>query len=130
MNTWTHLSQVRPNIPVRVSLPKLQNVPCHLFDQLKDELHDITEKDMWLLNADHRETFAELFGIHKIFPLYLDRSGFVMWFLDENGCLVMWNEMECSMICMGSNLEEGIINYLIHPDRWCYTIEDTFERYL
>ena len=31
------------------------------------------------------------------------------------------------MIYMGSNLEEGITNYLIHPDRMCHIIEDTFE---
>ena len=80
------------------------------------------------LDADLRETFAKLFGIHTIFPLYLDSSEFVMWFLDENGCLFMWNKMECSIIYMGSNLEEGITNYLIHPDRMCYIIEDTFER--
>ena len=72
----------------KVSLPKLQDVPCQLFDQLKDELRNFTKKDMWLLNADHRETFAEHFGIHNIFPLYLDHSGFVMWFLDENNCLL------------------------------------------
>jgi len=112
----------------KVPLPKLQDVPCQFFDQLKDELHDFTEKDMWRLNVDLRETFAKLFGIHTIFPLYLDSSEFVMWFLDENGCLFMWNKMECSMIYMGSNLEEGITNYLIHPDRMCYIIEDTLER--
>ena len=31
------------------------------------------------------------------------------------------------MIYMGSNLEEGITNYLIHLDRLCYVIEDTFK---
>ena len=31
----------------KVPLPKLQDVPCQFFDQLKDELHDFTEKDMW-----------------------------------------------------------------------------------
>ncbi|CAG8521650.1 2469_t:CDS:2 [Paraglomus brasilianum] len=112
----------------KVSLPKLQDVPCHLFDQLKDELRDFTEKDMWRLSTDLRETFAKLFGITKIFPLYLDLSEFVMRFLDENECLFMWNEMECSIIYMGSDLEEGITNYLIHPNRMCYIIEDTFER--
>ena len=40
----------------------------------------------------------------------------------------MWNAMENSVIYMGSNLEEGIKNYLIHPDRFCYVIENTFER--
>ena len=32
------------------------------------------------------------------------------------------------MIYMGPDLEEGIKNYLIRPDRLCYVIEDTFER--
>ncbi|RIA86999.1 hypothetical protein C1645_740435 [Glomus cerebriforme] len=112
----------------KVSLPKLQDVPDHLFDQLKDELHDFTEKNFCLLNADCREYFAKTFGITKVFPLYLDHSEFVIWLLDENKCLFLWNEMENSMIYMGSNLEEGITNYLIHPDRMCYIIEDTFER--
>jgi hypothetical protein len=111
-----------------VSLPKLPNVSCHLLDQLKNELHDFTKKNMLLLNADRRETFAKLFGITKIFPLYLDHSELIMWFLDENNCLFMWNQMECSMIYMGSDLEEGITNCLIYPNRMCYIIEDTFER--
>jgi hypothetical protein len=112
-----------------VSLPKLLNVPCHLLDQLKDEFRDFTEKDMSLLNADRRETFAKLFGITEIFPLYLDRrTELIMLFLDENNCLFMWNQMECSMIYMGSDLEEGITNCLIYPNRMCYIIEDTFER--
>jgi hypothetical protein len=50
-----------------------------------------------------------------------------MWFLDENKCLFMWNAMENSVIYMGSDLEEGIKNYLIYPNRMCYIIEDTFE---
>jgi len=56
---------------------------------LKDELRDFTEKDMWLLNVDRIETFAKIFGITKIFPLYLDGSEFVIWLLDENKCLLM-----------------------------------------
>jgi hypothetical protein len=40
----------------------------------------------------------------------------------------MWNEMDGSMIFLGSTLEEGITNYLIHPEKTCYIIEDTFER--
>ena len=67
-----------------------QDIPGHLFDRLKDELHDFTEKDLHLLNADRRELFAKTFGITKPFPLYLHRSEFVMWLLDENKCLFMW----------------------------------------
>jgi len=112
----------------KVSLPKLQDVPYQLFDQLKDELHDFTEKDQRFLNVSLRGHLAKTFGITQIFPLYLDHSEFVMWFLDENKCLFQWNKMENSVIYMGPNLEEGIKNYLIHPDRLCYVIEDTFER--
>ncbi|CAI2163794.1 3510_t:CDS:2 [Funneliformis geosporum] len=46
-----HLSQMRPNMPILIltidvggSLPKLQDVPFQLLDQLKDELHDFTGK--------------------------------------------------------------------------------------
>jgi len=119
----------RSNRNGKISLPKLQDVPCQLFNQLKDELHDFTErKDQRFLDASLREHLAKTFGISQISPLYLDHSEFVMWFLDENKCLFMWNAMENSVIYMGSNLEEGITNYLIHPDRMCQVIEDTFER--
>ncbi|CAB4432985.1 unnamed protein product [Rhizophagus irregularis] len=112
-----------------VSLPKLQDVPCHLLDQLKDELHAFTErKNQRFLNASFRERLAKTFGIAEIFPLYLDRSEYVMWFLNEDKCLHMWNDMENSLIYMGSDLEEGVKNYLIHPDKLCYVIEDTHER--
>ncbi|GES80668.1 hypothetical protein GLOIN_2v1707985 [Rhizophagus clarus] len=125
-NSDSHNRRSRKNS--KASLPKLQDVPHQLFDQLKDELHDFTEKDQRLLNARLREYLAKTFGITQIFPLYLDRSEFVMWFLDENKCLFQWNAMENSVIYMGSDLEEGIKNYLINPDRLCYVIEDTFER--
>ncbi|CAG8717101.1 13116_t:CDS:2, partial [Funneliformis mosseae] len=46
MNTWTHLSQ---------------DVPCQLFNQLKDELHDFTEKDQRLLDASLRGHLAKTF---------------------------------------------------------------------
>jgi len=73
----------------KVSLPKLQDVLCQLFDQLRDELRDFTEKDQQFLNASLREHLAKTFGITKIFPLYLDHSEFLMWFLDENKCLFL-----------------------------------------
>ncbi|RIA99203.1 hypothetical protein C1645_747624 [Glomus cerebriforme] len=125
-NSDSHNRRRRRNS--KVSLPKLQDVPYQLFDQLKDELHDFTEKDQRFLDVSLRGHLAKTFGITQIFPLYLDRSEFVMWFLDENKCLFQWNKMENSVIYMGPDLEEGIKNYLIHPDRLCYVIEDTFER--
>ncbi|PKK68515.1 hypothetical protein RhiirC2_782179 [Rhizophagus irregularis] len=53
MNAWTHLSQVRPNIPIRT---------------LTIDVADGTAK----------ENLAKTFGITKIFPLYLDRSEYIM----------------------------------------------------
>jgi len=125
-NSDSHNRRRRRNS--KVSLPKLQDIPYQLFYQLKDELHDFTEKDQRFLDVSLRGHLAKTFGITQIFPLYLDRSEFVMWFLDENKCLFQWNKMENSVIYMGPDLEEGIKNYLIHPDRLCYVIEDTFER--
>ncbi|RGB23959.1 hypothetical protein C1646_821855 [Rhizophagus diaphanus] len=84
-----------------VSLPKLQDIP---------------------------ERLAKTFGITEIFPLYLDRSEYIIWFLNEDKSLHMWNDMENSLIYMGSDLEEGVKNHLIHPDKLCYVIEDTHER--
>jgi hypothetical protein len=80
------------------------------FNQLKVELHDFTEKDRRLLNASFRGRLAKTFGTTKIFPLYLNRSEFVMWFLDENKCLFMWNEMENNVIRLGRRNQE-----LSHP---------------
>ncbi|PKY50380.1 hypothetical protein RhiirA4_466848 [Rhizophagus irregularis] len=44
-----------------ISLQKLQDVPCQLLDQLKDELNNYSEKEL-PLNEDLRNTFAEIFG--------------------------------------------------------------------
>ncbi|RGB22209.1 hypothetical protein C1646_776464 [Rhizophagus diaphanus] len=126
-NSDSHNTRSRWNS--NVSLPKLQDVPSQLFDQLKDELHDFTErKNQQYLDASLREHLAKAFGITQIFPLYFDRSEVVMWFLDENKCLFTWNAMENSVIYLGSDLEEGLTNHLVHPERLCYVIEHTFER--
>ncbi|GBC40812.2 hypothetical protein GLOIN_2v1482156 [Rhizophagus irregularis DAOM 181602=DAOM 197198] len=44
-----------------ISLQKLQDVPCQLLDQLKDELNNYSEKEL-PLNEDLRNTFVEIFG--------------------------------------------------------------------
>ncbi|CAG8636878.1 13058_t:CDS:2 [Funneliformis caledonium] len=110
-----------------VSLPKLPNVPHHLLEKLKDKLYDIATKDLWLFDEEHREHFAENFGITNICPLFVDHYGFAMWMLDENKRLLLWNEMENSIMYLGSNLTEGFTNYLINPDRLCYIMEDNFK---
>ncbi|CAG8725945.1 283_t:CDS:2, partial [Funneliformis mosseae] len=110
-----------------VSLPKLPNVPHHLLEKLKDKLYDVATKDLWLFDEEHREHFAENFGVTNICPLFVDHYGFAMWMLDENKRLLLWNEMENSIMYLGSNLTEGFTNYLINPDRLCYIMEDNFK---
>ncbi|CAG8549515.1 8179_t:CDS:2 [Funneliformis caledonium] len=109
-----------------VSLPKLPNVPHHLVEKLKDKLYNIANKDLWFFDEEHREHFAEEFGVTNICPLYVDHYGFAMWMLDENKRLLLWNEMENSITYLGLNLTEGFTNYLIHPDRLCYITDDNF----
>jgi hypothetical protein len=110
-----------------VSLPELQDVQCQLVSRLKDELINYSEKYL-PLSEGRKNYFAKTFGITKVFPLYLSNSKCVLWFLDKDKCLFMWDEMDGSMTFMGSTLEEGLTNYLIHPEKMCYIIEDTLER--
>ncbi|CAG8651727.1 9374_t:CDS:2 [Funneliformis caledonium] len=89
------------------------------------EFHGPT--DEWLIDQEYREYFNETYRITNIYPLLMDHSGTVMFFLDDRGILFAWCEMTKEMDILGINKIEGLANYLYHPEKVCSIMEDTGE---
>ncbi|RIA86774.1 hypothetical protein C1645_828775 [Glomus cerebriforme] len=115
------------------TLSELSNLPDYICEHLDKNnrlgFHQITERDsLDLLDEGHIEYLDETFGITGIQPLFIDHSGLVIWFLDKNGNMYEWDEMQQNLQYMGKDLIDGLTNKFIYPENICVVLEDTGER--
>ena len=60
-------------------------------------------------------------------PMFTDRSKFTIWIVDDSGFMYQYRRMDNSMILMGHEIVEGLINYLYYLDRTLWLWPDTRE---
>ncbi|CAB4417042.1 unnamed protein product [Rhizophagus irregularis] len=80
--------------------------------------------DGWLIDQENKEHFNEKYSITNIYPLFVDHSEMVVFFLDDRDILFAWCEMTREMDIWGINKMEGIANYLYHPEKVCVIMND------
>jgi hypothetical protein len=80
--------------------------------------------DGWLIDQENKEHFNEKYSITNIYPLFVDHSEMVVFFLDDRNILFAWCEITREMDIWGINKMEGIANYLYHPEKVCVIMND------
>ncbi|RIA86825.1 hypothetical protein C1645_740547 [Glomus cerebriforme] len=109
-------------LPALLSLLKNDRFGFHIITSKKD-LSNLS----YLLNEDNIKYFAKTFGIIDPHAVCIDRSGFLIWILDNHGHMFCWNNMEHDMEYMGSSLIEGLTNHFFNPDKIYEVMENTCE---
>jgi hypothetical protein len=93
------------------------------------EFHQITEKDsLDFVDTEFIEDLNETFGITGVQPVFIDHSGFVIWFLDKDGSMYEWDEVQQNLRYLGKDLIDGLTNNFIYTENMCKVMEDTGER--
>jgi hypothetical protein len=63
-------------------------------------------------------------------PILISDDNYVIW-LEDTDCAVcaiyVWSRVIGSMLYVGKDLREALMNYLFHQDNICYVIEFTHE---
>jgi hypothetical protein len=108
-------------------MSKLRNLPL-LVDTLKKNkgFREITD-DNDLLYPENRQYFCETFDIDGLCPVFVDRSGMCILMLDDYGFMFKYDEMSRNLDYLGKNLEEGLTNYIYHPEKIYAIMEFTCE---
>ena len=114
-------------------MSELQNLPDYICEHLDKNnrfgFHQITNRDsLDFVDAEYIEYLNEKFGITGIQPVFVDRSGLVIWLLDKDRNMYEWDEMQQDLKYMGKDLTDGLTNYFIYPENICEVMEDTGER--
>ncbi|CAG8630567.1 1992_t:CDS:2 [Paraglomus occultum] len=111
------------------TLSELSNLPDYICEHLGKNnqfgFHKITNDDSFdVIGDEFIEYLNEQFGLTDIKPVFMDRSGFVIWLLDKDGDMYQWNEMEINLLYMGKNLVDGLTNYFMHPENICQVMNN------
>ncbi|RIA90529.1 hypothetical protein C1645_737806 [Glomus cerebriforme] len=71
--------------------------------------------------------FPELYGISNVRPILASDDDYVFWLEDTTSAIYIWSRIDNSMLYIGQDLREALINYLFHHDNICSVIEFTHE---
>src|SRR2546423_10518859 len=70
--------------------------------------------------------FFKVYGISNAQPI-LTSGNSVFWLKDTAGAIYIWVRLDGSMLYVGHDMKQALLNYLFHQENLCYIIEHTHE---
>jgi hypothetical protein len=72
------------------------------------------------------DKFSKKYAIIGAYPV-LSYNDLVFWIKDHDGVVYIWSRMENSIMLVGHNMKDALMNYLFHQENLRYVNEHTCE---
>ncbi|CAG8514630.1 5215_t:CDS:2 [Funneliformis caledonium] len=98
-------------------LPRRTSKRDHFF-------HDETNNNV--LSDNEIDYFSKNYGITGAYPV-LSYDDLLFWIKDHDGVVYLWSRMENSIMLVGHDMKDALMNYLFHQENLRYVNEYTHE---
>ncbi|PKK57172.1 hypothetical protein RhiirC2_798551 [Rhizophagus irregularis] len=117
----------RNDTPLRELSPdyETQDSEDVLFNLLKRD-HSFHETNTNGLSVYEIDKFSKKYAIIGVYPI-LSYNDLVFWIKDHDGVVYIWSRMENSIMLVGHNMKDALMNYLFHQENLHYVNEHTCE---
>ncbi|PKC57390.1 hypothetical protein RhiirA1_541633 [Rhizophagus irregularis] len=117
----------RNDTPLRELSPdyETQDSEDVLLNLLKRD-HSFHETNTNGLSVYEIDKFSKKYAIIGAYPV-LSYNDLVFWIKDHDGVVYIWSRMENSVMLVGHNMKDALMNYLFHQENLRYVNEHTCE---